>query len=88
MRYRVIISPAVQRQLRRITVSDRRRLEETLYRLADDPRPAASRKLRGYTGVWRIRVGRYRVIYEVLEEEVVIVILRVAARDDATYRGL
>ncbi len=53
--------------------------------LADDPRPHGAVKLVGGGSDWRIRVGPYRIIYEINESDDAVVILRVAKRSDA-YR--
>ena len=42
--------------------------------LADDPFPRGTRKLSGYDDVFRVRVGRYRILYSVSDTEVIIVI--------------
>ena len=53
--------------------------------LAIDPFPSGVRKLQGSKKTYRIRTGNYRIIYEVINERVVIVIVRVRHRKDA-YR--
>ena len=88
MPYRVEISPAAQRQIRRMGRSVRQRLEEAAYTLEGNPQPIGSVKLRGHERMWRIRVGGYRVSYEVNNDAQLIVVLRVAIRGEATYRGL
>lgn len=65
-----------------------RRIEQAVYGLEEDPRLRGSVKLRGFDNVWRLRVGRHRVIYEVYDDEHIVVILRVTLRSESTYRGL
>ncbi len=86
MRHRVEISPAGQRNLRRIPPGSRDRIEATIYRLADDPYPHGCIKLRGEERTWRIRVGRFRILYDVYPDRLVVVILKVGIRNEATYR--
>jgi len=50
-----------------------------------DPRPPKSVKLRGEDGVWRIRVGDYRIVYEVTDAELLVWAVRIADRKDV-YR--
>jgi len=53
--------------------------------LAENPRPARCRKITGATNDWRIRVGKYRVIYEIDDEEKVVRIFKVRHRREV-YR--
>ncbi|TPX02484.1 type II toxin-antitoxin system RelE/ParE family toxin, partial [Schumannella luteola] len=48
--------------------------------LGDDPRPHGARKLVGYDDAWRIRVGDYRVLYEVRDEAVLVTVFTVGHR--------
>lgn len=61
------------------------RIHAAIRGLAADPRPRGSKKLQGYANTWRIRVGDYRVMYEIHEEIVVVLIVNIANRKDA-YR--
>ena len=56
--------------------------------LAQNPRPPGCRKIQGSEGLWRIRVGAYRVIYRISEEESVIDIVAVRHRSQAYRIGL
>ena len=53
--------------------------------LADDPRPAGCKKLVGSEHTYRIRIGDYRVIYEILDDVLVVLIVRIRHRRDV-YR--
>lgn len=86
--YRVELSPAAQRQARRLAPGDARLVRRSLRSLVGDPRPAGSVKLTGFIAVWRVRAGRYRIIYEVHDDERLLMVLRVARRDERTYRNL
>lgn len=55
--------------------------------LADDPRPAGVVRLSGYHDMWRIRVGDYRVVYEIRDDRLIVTIVRVAGRG-TVYRDL
>ncbi len=67
MRYAVIIQRRAQKQIVRFPTSIQDRLERALKALAVDPRPPGNRRFQGREG-WRIRVGDYRVIYEIDDE--------------------
>lgn len=49
----------------------------------EGPRPPEVRKLSGTEQTWRIRIGDYRVIYDLYDDELVVLVLRVAHRKDA-----
>ncbi|HXW01074.1 MAG TPA: type II toxin-antitoxin system RelE/ParE family toxin [Anaerolineae bacterium] len=51
--------------------------------LLTDPRPSGVTKLRGTENEWRIRVGDYRVIYEIDDDKHVVTILRIRHRREA-----
>ncbi|MYD66724.1 MAG: plasmid stabilization protein [Chloroflexi bacterium] len=86
--YRIELAAAAQRQARRLAPDDARRVRDALRELTTDPRPVGSSKLSGFAAVWRVRTGRLRVIYEVHERERTVMVLRIARRDERTYRGL
>lgn len=83
--YRVDISPAAARQLRRLPPGDAARLRGPILALALDPRPPGAMRLVN-TEWWRLRVGDLRLIYAVDDTVRVVVILRAARRDESTYR--
>ncbi len=74
------------KQLSRFTVQQRSMLEKACIVLENwPPQHADVKKLKNRPD-WRLRVGRFRVIFEVNEEEAVIVITQVVIRDNRTYR--
>ena len=87
MAHRLEISPSVGRNLRRLPERIRDRLEPFILALADEPRHGV-RKVRGTDATYRIRVGNYRVVYDVDDQAQVVVVLQVSTRNEATYRGL
>lgn len=57
-----------------------------MLQLADDPYPRGARKLLGFDDVFRIRVGRYRVLYSVSKATVIVVVLKIGHRRDVYQR--
>lgn len=88
MAYRVEISPAAGRSLRRLPVAVRDRLEPVILGLGDEPRPRGARKVRGTENSFRLRVGDYRIVYDVYDRQQLIVVLLADRRHETTYRGL
>ena len=84
-RYKVEISRTAEKQLRKLAVQDRRKVVQALVGLGEDPYPQGSRKLSGYTDVFRIRVGVYRVLYSVEGRRLIVIILKIGHRRDV-YR--
>ena len=88
--YSLRVSPAADRELdrlkRRIQRPDFERLRSVVRRLSGEPRPHGALKIRGREQTYRIRVGNYRVIYEVYDEERLVLILQVSRRTGSTYR--
>lgn len=85
MTYRVELSPAARRQLGRLPPTVQSRLAHAIDGLAADPRPVGVQKLRGSQRQFRIRVGDYRVIYEVQDDVMLVLVVKVAPRREA-YR--
>ena len=84
MRYTLAIERAAQKSLSKSSPPHRDQVIRAIEGLATDPRPPGVKKLR-QREAWRLRVGAYRVIYEIHEDEVMILVVRVRHRRDA-YR--
>ncbi len=82
--YRLELSHAAHRQISRLPWQTQERVNRTITRLAEDPRPLGSKKLTARDG-YRIRVGDYRVLYLVDDNAKLIVIYRVMSRGNV-YR--
>lgn len=87
MPYRLKIAESAKKDLSRLPSQERQRIGERIRALGEDPRPSGCAKLRGTSHSYRIRIGRYRVLYSVDDAEQCVVILRVKHRKEA-YRGL
>ena len=80
MTYVVRITPAAERQLRKFDPQVRRRLHAAIDILAEQPRPPAAIQLVGGAGEWRVRTGDYRIIYEINDGELIVLVLRLGHR--------
>ncbi len=85
--YEVEVSRTAEKQLRKLPRDDQERVVRRMLRLADDPFPQGARKLTGYDDVYRVRVGRYRILYSVARRRLVIIILKVGHRKAVYRRG-
>lgn len=80
--YEIEITRTAEKQLKQLPPQDQRRVVQAVLLLADDPFPQGSRKLSGYEDVFRIRVGRYRILYSVSKKTLIIVVLKIGHRKD------
>lgn len=84
MSYQVQILRRAQKQLTSLPTQEFERVRDAITALADDPRPGGAKKLTGRDG-WRIRIGQYRVIYEIDDAVHVVAVLDIGHRRDV-YR--
>ncbi len=83
--YRVQIEPTVDRTVSKLTPRVRDRILRRIQELANDPRPPGCVKLAGVADTYRIRVGDYRIFYEVHDRMILVVVVRVGHRREV-YR--
>ena len=83
--YQVIVERSAEKDLKRLSSEIRARTVTAIQALAKNPRPSGSRKLAGTENDWRIRVGDYRIVYEIADEIRIARINRVRHRSDV-YR--
>ena len=85
-KYDLIIKPAAEKSLDKVPLAFRRRILDGMKKLQRSPRPDGVVKLAGDDNLWRIRVGNYRVVYEIHDDRLIILVLRVAHRKDVYRR--
>ncbi|MEK7726834.1 MAG: type II toxin-antitoxin system RelE/ParE family toxin [candidate division KSB1 bacterium] len=85
MSYFVFLTPAAERERRKLPSAIKTRINQSLLGMETDPRPAGVTKMTGGHDRWRIRVGDYRVIYSIDDHAKHITVLRIAHRREV-YR--
>ena len=85
MTYRIEFSATAVRQLRKLDGRAQRRVQAAVELLAQEPRPAGAKKLVCGNGEWRVRTGDYRIVYEIDDGVLVVLVLAVGHRREA-YR--
>lgn len=85
--YRVSLTPGAQRALRRLDRPVLRRILDALDALALDPRPHGAKALQGGEGLLRIRVGDYRIVYAVQDDQLLVLVATLGHRREV-YRKL
>lgn len=83
MSYRVEIMPIALKELARLPKKSRAIAEARIESLADQPRPAGVVKLVGYKNAYRLRVGDWRIVYEIRDEVLIVTVFRVAHRRES-----
>lgn len=83
--YSISFARSARHDLSRLDGKIVNRIFPKIEALATDPRPVGCRKLQGADNLWRIRVGDYRIIYSIVDQELVIEIVAVRHRREA-YR--
>jgi len=84
-KYKIEISRSAEKQLKKLPRDDRKRVVDAVLQLGEDAFPRGARRLSGYEDVFRIRVGRYRILYSVSETELIVIVLKIGHRKDV-YR--
>lgn len=85
MPYHIEIAPAVERQIRKLEASVRRKILKKIETLGSNPRPAGVEKLTD-TGMYRVRVGDHRIIYDIEDKVTRVLVLKVGDRKEIYKR--
>ena len=82
-KYIVSIKKSAIKELKKLPKKEATRITILLSGLSDNPRPSGCKKLKGYSSLWRIRSGNYRVIYSIEDQILIVEILEILDRKDA-----
>jgi mRNA interferase RelE/StbE len=83
--YKVLITRSATKELEAVPLKDRRRIVARIQGLADDPRPPGCEKLSGEEK-FRLRQGDYRILYEIIDDDLVVTVVRIGNRRDVYRR--
>ena len=81
MKYKVLIEKAALKILKKIDSSHQKRIITAINNLGTNPRPAGCVKLSG-RNAWRIRIGSYRVIYEIQDKDLIVLVVTLGNRKE------
>ena len=84
--YSVEFRRSAEKELGKLDGRMRARILRAIVALADDPRPPGVKALTGETDLWRIRIGDYRVVYELGDTALLVLVVRIAHRSDVYRR--
>jgi mRNA interferase RelE/StbE len=83
--YEIVFARSARKELQSLSQTVAERILEKVELLASNPRPSGCKKLHGHSSLWRIRVGEYRVIYSIDDNNMVVDISVIRHRSEA-YR--
>jgi mRNA interferase RelE/StbE len=85
--YRIVIARSAEKDFNSIPSHFIQRISKQIDALAFEPRPRGSKKLKGESNLWRVRIGDYRIVYYIFEDTIMIKIVGISHRKDI-YRNL
>lgn len=80
--YSVQIAPSAWRQLMKLDEKTQGRVDDAIYALAAEPRPSGCKKLRGAQNTYRVRVGDFRIIYDIEDDVLKVLVVGIGNRRD------
>jgi len=78
--YEVLLERRAERDLKKVSQETFYRIIPKIKALSENPKPAGCRKITGSKNDWRIRIGDYRIIYEIDEKEKAVKVMRIRHR--------
>ncbi len=82
MLYKILFKPSAVKQGKKLPTKIQNRIREAIDKLKTEPRKVGCKKLRGEVNLYRIRVGDYRIVYEIEDDRLIILVLKIAHRKD------
>jgi mRNA interferase RelE/StbE len=76
MTYTIIVTKSIQKELDNLPDRLKERVYDKITQLSDNPRPDGVTKLKGYENEYRVRIGDYRVRYEIVDKDKTILLLQ------------
>lgn len=80
--YKILILPKAEKQLAQLPRKEADKIAQKINALATIPTPQGSKKLVGYDGLYRVRQGDYRIIYEIKDHQLIITVIKIGHRKD------
>jgi len=79
-RWQVIIHRKAEKTIKQLRGEMLERIRQAIRSLAENPRPVGYKKMAGYENLYRIRVGDWRIIYAIEDDELIVLVLEIAPR--------
>ena len=78
--HRILFARRAERAFRNLSLDVQRRLDPAILALANNPRPPGCLKLSGSDSLWRIRVGDYRIVYQIQDDALLVLVVNLGHR--------
>jgi mRNA interferase RelE/StbE len=85
--YTIEVAPTAERQIKALPKSIRTQIGRRIDQLAADPRPHGVEKIAGEDNLYRVRSGDYRILYEINDQELLVLVVKIGDRKEV-YRRL
>ena len=85
--YKIVFKRSVKKDLRKIDKQSLAAILRCIDALARDPRPAGGKKLKG-SDVYRVRQGNYRIVYEIVDDRLVVIVIAVGNRGSSDRQAV
>ncbi|WP_333877530.1 type II toxin-antitoxin system RelE family toxin [Methylobacter sp.] len=82
MTYKLSLKPLAEKQFAKLSKTIQKRLFAAFLTLSDNPRPHGSLKLQGHPDCYRVRVGDYRIVYTIDDQQLKVLVLTLGHRQD------
>ncbi|MCF8235400.1 MAG: type II toxin-antitoxin system RelE/ParE family toxin [Bacteroidales bacterium] len=85
--YRILFTKSAEKELFKLSNQEIERILKKIKSLSTNPKPSDAIKLKGKIDLWRIRSGKYRIVYSIIKKNLIIEIVRIRHRKES-YRNL
>ena len=82
MKYQIFVNPKIEKSLSKIELRTAKKIRDKIRSLADNPRQMGAIKLKGEDNAYRVRVGDYRIIYEIYDSKILVLVMHIDHRKD------
>ena len=86
MNFKIIFSPKSYRQIKKMRIDIKKRINEAILEIKDNPFHKGTVKIETYNNIRRKRVGKYRILYMTESEKKEVLIVKIELRNETTYR--
>jgi mRNA interferase RelE/StbE len=83
--YQILIKDSARKELAALSLPLQKRIDTRIRALSENPRPSGVKKLAGDENLYRLRVGDYRIIYQIQDKALLVLVIKISHRREV-YR--